>query len=245
MSVKSVSSADRPAPILHRTKPWRIAVMAPQPLMRDVLARWLTRLDAPCELAAAADSGELEHLLRLDPPPHAVVAGGLGMPWPELLAMLPPSGVVGPVPRILVPESDDPELIIAALRQGVRGVVPTALDPGVAAAAVHLVLSGGTYMPPHHLRSAAAAPAAGLATDRAALTTLGLTPREAEVVGLLQRGLSNRAIARSLGISESTVVVHVRNLMQKLAATNRAQAVYRVHQRLRERLQPPTGQSLN
>lgn len=245
MSVKPVCSADRPAHSLNRTEPWRIAVMAPQPLMRDLLARWLARLDTPCQLAASADAAELKHLLRQEPPPHAVVVGGLGVPWRELLAMLPPGEVVGSVPLILVPDSDAPELVTAALRQGVRGVVPTALEPGVAAAAVHLVLSGGTYMPAHHLR-AAAAPAAGLSTDCRVLTSLGLTQREAEVVGLLQRGLSNRSIARSLGISESTVVVHVRNLMQKLSATNRAQAVYRVHQRLRERHQaPPAGQPLH
>ena len=52
-----------------------------------------------------------------------------------------------------------------------------------------------------------------------------LTPREQEVLSLLHNGLSNREIARTLWIAESTAKVHVRNVLRKLGARTRAEAV--------------------
>lgn len=52
-----------------------------------------------------------------------------------------------------------------------------------------------------------------------------LTPREQEVLSLLHNGLSNREIAKTLWIAESTAKVHVRNVLRKLGARTRAEAV--------------------
>lgn len=52
----------------------------------------------------------------------------------------------------------------------------------------------------------------------------GLTPREREVLALITRGLSNRAIAEALVISEKTAEVHVRNILAKLGFSSRTQA---------------------
>lgn len=52
-----------------------------------------------------------------------------------------------------------------------------------------------------------------------------LTDREAEVLGLLARGLANKQIAAALGISEHTVKFHVSSIYTKLNVTNRAEAV--------------------
>jgi DNA-binding NarL/FixJ family response regulator len=53
------------------------------------------------------------------------------------------------------------------------------------------------------------------------------TAREGEVLGLLARGLSNKQIARELGISEHTVKFHISSLYAKLGVGNRAEAVSR------------------
>lgn len=52
-----------------------------------------------------------------------------------------------------------------------------------------------------------------------------LTPRELEVLGLLAKGLKNRDIATELGREESTVKVHVKNIMMKLNVEDRTRAV--------------------
>jgi DNA-binding NarL/FixJ family response regulator len=51
-----------------------------------------------------------------------------------------------------------------------------------------------------------------------------LTPREREVLELVGQGLTNREISRTLWISESTVKVHVRHLLEKLGARSRTEA---------------------
>ncbi|TVP55838.1 MAG: DNA-binding response regulator [Gemmatimonadales bacterium] len=56
-----------------------------------------------------------------------------------------------------------------------------------------------------------------------------LTPRERNVVGLIGEGMSNKAIAKSLGISPNTVKSHVRNVMEKLALHSRLQIAAYLH----------------
>ena len=59
--------------------------------------------------------------------------------------------------------------------------------------------------------------------DAAPAKTFGLTAREQEVAGLVARGLSNRAIAESLVLSERTVETHVANALAKLSFSSRSQ----------------------
>lgn len=63
--------------------------------------------------------------------------------------------------------------------------------------------------------------------DREAPPVEALTPREQEVLQLLAEGLSNRAIAQELEISEHTVKFHVNAIMSKLDAQSRTEAVVR------------------
>ena len=65
---------------------------------------------------------------------------------------------------------------------------------------------------------------------------LGLTPREAEVLTLVARGLTNREIATALVISVKTAGVHVSHILRKLDAPNRVEAAAIAH-----RLLPPHG----
>jgi len=65
-----------------------------------------------------------------------------------------------------------------------------------------------------------------------------LTPRELELLQLVARGLSNKAIARELSVSENTVKYHLKNIMQKLDVQNRTEAVSRA---LRDGLISPSS----
>jgi len=58
-----------------------------------------------------------------------------------------------------------------------------------------------------------------------------LTPREVEVLELLAEGLSNKAVAERLGISDQTVKFHVASISGKLGASNRTDAVRRAARR--------------
>jgi DNA-binding CsgD family transcriptional regulator len=59
----------------------------------------------------------------------------------------------------------------------------------------------------------------------AAVRSLGLSPRECEILALLASGQSNKQLARTLDISPNTVKTHLARLYEKLEAQNRVQAI--------------------
>jgi DNA-binding NarL/FixJ family response regulator len=67
--------------------------------------------------------------------------------------------------------------------------------------------------------------AVGVAAESSLMDAL--TPRELEVLRLLARGQTNLEIARTLVVREGTIKYHVKNLLRKLGATSRADAVAR------------------
>ena len=66
---------------------------------------------------------------------------------------------------------------------------------------------------------------AAVAGDRDVVTTASLTAREREVLELMAAGQTNSQIARRLVITEDTAKSHVKRIMRKLRAANRAEAV--------------------
>ncbi|MEA3047471.1 MAG: hypothetical protein QOJ53_1803 [Sphingomonadales bacterium] len=67
--------------------------------------------------------------------------------------------------------------------------------------------------------------AAAFERNDAAIRSLGLTPRECEILALLASGRSNKELARALGISPNTVKTHVGRLFEKLEVQKRVQAI--------------------
>lgn len=59
----------------------------------------------------------------------------------------------------------------------------------------------------------------------AAVASLGLTPREVEVLGLLASGQANKEIARAMGVSPNTVKTHLARLYEKLGVASRTAAI--------------------
>lgn len=75
----------------------------------------------------------------------------------------------------------------------------------------------------HRLTPAPRGPA--FVANTAALASLGISPREAEVLGLIAAGQSNKLIARTLAISPNTVKTHIARLFEKLEVASRTQAI--------------------
>ena len=92
----------------------------------------------------------------------------------------------------------------------------------VAVRAVHLVCVGGTFAPAAALLSRGDRPQGSAGEP----LIEGFTQRQAQILDCLRRGMANKLIAYELNMCESTVKVHVRNIMKKLKATNRTHVVY-------------------
>jgi DNA-binding NarL/FixJ family response regulator len=181
------------------------------------------------------------------------------------------------LPVVIVSASENPADVRRALDGGAVGFVPKRASNEMLFEALHMVLSGGIFMPPlpglaQHLvrdqptlsdttRSAqleegaeptrtppqssvpvrpaglpAGAPANPLRDDaratQALFDTLGLTPRQLEVLRLLMQGQPNKMIARELGLSVETIKDHVAAVLRALGVSSRTQAVLAVNHRL-------------
>jgi two-component system nitrate/nitrite response regulator NarL len=120
-----------------------------------------------------------------------------------------------PLPR----ESEAPVVALtagASARGGPAGVLPPDASAEQLDAALRAVAAGLLVRPPGLPEPRSFAPA-----DDAPL----LTPREREILGLIGQGLSNKAMARRLGISVHTIKFHMEALFTKLDATSRAEAL--------------------
>jgi DNA-binding NarL/FixJ family response regulator len=115
-----------------------------------------------------------------------------------------------------------------ALKAGIRGFIPTrTIEMSAVAAAIRFVMAGGTFAPVDLLLGGGCDPTSPRKQNPPIEL---LTPRQLTVLELLRLGKANKIIAYELGMSESTVKVHIRNIMRRTGATNRTQAVYKVQQ---------------
>jgi len=138
------------------------------------------------------------------------------------IALIAQSSSVAPV--ALLSDEEDPAQVIAALDKGVRGYISTSLPLNVAIEALQLVRAGGTYIPASSLLSYRRT----LETSPHATQDTGVfTVRQTAVLRALREGKANKLIAYELNMRESTVKVHVRNIMKKLKARNRTEVAFK------------------
>lgn len=119
-----------------------------------------------------------------------------------------------------------PHQIVQALEAGVRGYVPSSTSLGVAVQAFQLVRAGGVYVPASILSAVVLAAKPVAQPAAAKLETEMFSPRQLRVARALRMGVPNKIIAYELNMCESTVKVHVRNIMKKLKARNRTEVAF-------------------
>ena len=105
----------------------------------------------------------------------------------------------------------------------VRGVLPMNIKLDVWLSIIHLMVRGGEYFPAR-VFDASGFPRAGENPTVPKRPIANLTPREKQILDLVSRGYQNKAIAAELELSESTVKVHIHNIISKLGSQNRTEA---------------------
>ena len=162
------------------------------------------------------------------------------------------------LPVVVVSASDRSSDVIRSIDLGAMGFVPKRSSNETLFEALRMVMSGGIFVPPMDLAPAdarqrgdrsgddhgsrpgpldavrQAAEAGDYRAQQATLESLGLTPRQTEVLGLLLKGQPNKLIARELGVAVETVKDHVAAVLRALNVSSRTQAVLAVGQMTHE-----------
>ena len=127
--------------------------------------------------------------------------------------------------------SENAAALGAALRAGARGYLLKNIEAEQLAQAIRRASAGESVIADAMTAKLVSQFRAGQSAPEADYEKL--TPREREAMACLARGQSNKEIARQLDVAESTVKIHVQNILKKLKLTSRVQiAVYAVERNL-------------
>lgn len=136
-------------------------------------------------------------------------------------------------PVVILTMSDSEADLATALRAGVRGYLLKDMAPDDVADAIRRVVAGEMVVAPAMTVKMIGILQHGQRGKEGKTSMSSLTEREREILQLLSRAESNKAIAQTLGISNDTVKQHVRHILTKLHLTSRVEAavLYAVEQK--------------
>lgn len=128
---------------------------------------------------------------------------------------------------LMLTVSEDDQNLMECMRRGARGYLLKNIDPQFLLDSIHKAINRDSVLSPEMTSKLINQ----LRHNESEITNQAepLTPREKEILKWIVRGVSNKVIARNLNVTESTVKVHVQNILRKLNLASRVQAaVYAV-----------------
>jgi len=181
-------------------------------------------------LSVVGEAGDAAQALRLAPQlqPQVIL---LDNHLPGVMGVDAIQGLreVSPTSRVLMlTVSEDAQDLATALRNGAQGYLLKTIDGDLLAQAVRRAASGEPVVSPEMMGKLVAAfqsqgaPVPPPVAEAEAASPL--SPREEDVLREIARGASNKEIARTLDIAETTVKIHVQHILRKLGLSSRVQA---------------------
>jgi len=217
-------AADAPAPL-------KILVVDDHPLILEALRHVLAQLEIDLQVFDAP-SAEAGRRLVDEHPDASLALLDLTLPGADGFQLLADFRAAHPaVPVVVLSASERHVDVLRALDMGAMGYIPKRSSNSIMLQALRLVLSGGIYVPAAAIgpgpepAAGGRAPAVAATPLRTTPRELGLTERQAEVLGCILQGLPNKLICRRLALAEGTVKIHVAAILRALNVHNRTQAV--------------------
>ena len=210
-------------------KPIRVLIVDDHTLFRSGIKLLLER-QTGFEVVGEASDG-LEGVKRAKQLKPDVVLLDLHMPGTSGLAAVPLLREEVPQTEIIMlTVSEDADDLLEALRAGARGYLLKNIDTDFLLDSLRRAAAGESVISSQmagKLADAMRNPQNSLAKAESSLGKL--TPREREIIVMLASGASNKEVARTLDLAESTVKIHVQGILRKLNLSSRVQAaVYAV-----------------
>jgi len=196
----------------------RVLIVDDHPMVRTGLARVLEMYDE-LEVVGAAASGEEALTLCTTALPNVVLIdvklpGVNGIETIRLLKQHDPG-----VQAIVLSSYEDGQMVMAAMQAGARGYLLKTAEGRQLRQAIGAVANGRTFL------MSEAAEELVRVVGQPTVPGGDLTAREREVLTLLVKGLSNDAIASQLIVSRATIKHHISQILGKLNASSRTEAV--------------------
>jgi DNA-binding NarL/FixJ family response regulator len=202
--------------VTEQTDPIRVVLVDDHAVVRTGLEQLLAGTADIAVVGQAGDGAEAIEVVRQTHPDVVLMDLQMpGMDGVEATRKIVDEGLEGEV--VVLTSYSDSARIVAALDAGAIGYLLKDADPEDVLDGVRAVSRGESPIHPRVARE--------LLTARGSTTAkIELTPREAEVLGLVRDGLANKQIARRLGISERTVKAHLTSVFQRVGVADRTQA---------------------
>lgn len=198
----------------------KILIADDHALFRDGLALRLEEIASSAIILQASSYAQVFKILKAENDVDVLILDVEmpDMPWLESLKQIIQTAPHTKV--IVVSTSEDSRTIRTILAAGAKGYIPKRSEVKVFNNALKLIIEGGSYIPPDLLENT---PQNTL--SRRNIGVKALTNRQSQVLDLIAQGKSNKQIAYDMGVSESTVKLHINALLRSLHVSNRTQAV--------------------
>ena len=208
----------------------RFSILNSNAERRDGVKALLRQIDRLARFTEAQDWRQIERTFKRHRPDLLVVD------WQEWMSVADARELLSYYPDLRVAVLTDnisPATVRELMDEGVLGVIPRETDPCLIIRAFEMVLLGGHYVPPGALALDPPLPPdttirgfdVKSPPPRRTRLSSGLSPRQEQIMRCVHMGSTNKMIARTLGISEGTVKIHLTSIFQQLGAPNRAAAV--------------------
>lgn len=228
--IGAMKEAMQPAPIDHAraSVEMNVVVIDPRLLDRECFCSFLEMHEPKFSVTAFASRAEWLASNQATATSVVILSiGGTKLSEPAVANSLrQTTSELSPVPIIVRGDSEELTHILRALECGARGYIPSSVGLTICVEAIKLVIAGGTFIPASPVMAMSKViEGSGTCQHFAGM----FTPRQADVVMALRRGKANKIIAYELNMRESTVKVHIRNIMKKLRATNRTEVACKIN----------------
>lgn len=197
-------------------------VLERQLLCRSGLASIVRRRFPDCKVETADNLADAE--ARIDEAPGRILLildGSIDLDGPDIGGIRGLRSRYPQLSLVVVDWRRDRKLALRAISEGAHGYIPKDLEQDEMIRAFELVMSGHVYVPP----DVGDVEAGASEVEPVSPCLNALTGRQRDVLTHMSMGKSNKEIARSLHISESTVKVHVAAAFRQLGVHNRVGAV--------------------
>lgn len=198
----------------------KILIADDHALFRDGLALRLEEIAPDAIISQASSYAQVFKILNAETDTDVLILDVEmpDMPWLESLKQI--RQIAPKTKVIVVSASEDSRTVRTILATGVKGYIPKRSEIKVLNNALKLVIEGGSYVPPNLLDNVSPNTLSGRSFGVKTLTN-----RQSQVLDLIAQGKSNKQIAYDMGVSESTVKLHINALLRSLHVNNRTQAV--------------------